>query len=408
MSEPIVLISSYPPCPGDVSVFCADARQFIQKHNPQRAVLVISHRGGSGEWVLPLIDTSSNQWWEPVVRKLRELDPYVVHVQHDYGLYERVGQGEDTAGNQGFLELLNALRDYPLVVEPHTIHARMGDAQAQFLHHLCEMADVVIFKCHYHKWRLDWTFPGLGFKTPTNIMIVPHGVRPDRRYGVHEVPQIRRDLHLDQVPGLSMHLVGLITTGYSNKRWDILTNIWEEIRREILARTGQEWDLLAAGAVDDTRHEADYKHYKDKVQQLEHKGLAHHYEFVPGEESYYKMMAVCDFIVLPSTDETQAGTLARIIALNKPFITSAPIEGLTAQTLESGGGLLFTNEHMLREAVLRLASDEGLRLRLGNQLKAYLDEVVSWDIVAGQYNQAYDHARNAKLCGASVDLPSEF
>jgi glycosyltransferase involved in cell wall biosynthesis len=266
----------------------------------------------------------------------------------------------------------------------------------------------VIFKCHYHKWRLDWTFPGLGFKTPTNVMIVPHGVRPDRRYGVHEVPQIRRDLHLDQVPGLSMHLVGLITTGYSNKRWDILTNIWEEIRREILARTGQEWDLLAAGAVDDTRHEADYKHYKDKVQQLEHKGLAHHYEFVPGEESYYKMMAVCDFIVLPSTDETQAGTLARIIALNKPFITSAPIEGLTAQTLESGGGLLFTNEHMLREAVLRLASDEGLRLRLGNQLKAYLDEVVSWDIVAGQYNQAYDHARNAKLCGASVDLPREF
>jgi len=49
------------------------------------------------------------------------------------------------------------------------------------------------------------------------------------------------------------------------------------------------------------------------------------------------MMGVCDFIVLPSTDETQSGTLARIIALNKPHITTAPMEGLTAQTLESGG-----------------------------------------------------------------------
>ncbi|MFW6181115.1 MAG: hypothetical protein ACOC8N_05145 [Spirochaetota bacterium] len=49
-------------------------------------------------------------------------------------------------------------------------------------------------------------------------------------------------------------------------------------------------------------------------------------------------MAICDFIVLPSTDETQSGTLARIIALNKPFITTAPVEGLTAQTLESEGG----------------------------------------------------------------------
>ncbi|MFW6115293.1 MAG: hypothetical protein ACOC6E_03245 [Thermodesulfobacteriota bacterium] len=56
-------------------------------------------------------------------------------------------------------------------------------------------------------------------------------------------------------------------------------------------------------------------------------------------------MGVCDFIVLPSTDETQSGTLARIIALNKPYITIAPMEGLTAQTLESEGGLLFTTKH---------------------------------------------------------------
>jgi len=62
------------------------------------------------------------------------------------------------------------------------------------------------------------------------------------------------------------------------------------------------------------------------------------------------MMGVYDFIVLPSTDETQSGTLARIIALNKPYITTAPMEGLTAQTLESGGGLLlFTTKDMLKE-----------------------------------------------------------
>jgi hypothetical protein len=90
------------------------------------------------------------------------------------------------------------------------------------------------------------------------------------------------------------------------------------------------------------------------------------------------MLGVCDFIVLPSTDETQSHTLARIIALNKPFITSAPMEGLTAQTIESGGGLLFTNQQMLREAVIRLGATRGLRHRLGNQLKSYLDEVVSW------------------------------
>ncbi len=107
------------------------------------------------------------------------------------------------------------------------------------------------------------------------------------------------------------------------------------------------------------------------------------------------MMALCDFIVIPSTDETQSGTLARVIALNKPFITTAPMEGLTAQTLESEGGLLFTTKKMLKEKVIRMACDEALRMRLGENLKRYLDEVVSWEMVARQYREAYRLARRA-------------
>ena len=120
------------------------------------------------------------------------------------------------------------------------------------------------------------------------------------------------------------------------------------------------------------------------------------------------MMAICDFIVLPSTDETQSGTLARIIALNKPYITSAPVEGLTAQTLESEGGLLFTTKEMLRQKVIRLAVDEKLRLELGENLKRYLDGVVCWEVVARQYVEAYKLARRAARTGQPVVLDLEF
>ena len=120
------------------------------------------------------------------------------------------------------------------------------------------------------------------------------------------------------------------------------------------------------------------------------------------------MMAVCDFIVLPSTDETQSGTLARIIALNKPFITTAPMEGLTAQTLESGGGLLFTNKQMLADHVVNLACDEGLRMDLGNNLRDYLENVVSWEVVAAQYDESYQRARVACKTNQPVVLPLEF
>jgi glycosyltransferase involved in cell wall biosynthesis len=266
----------------------------------------------------------------------------------------------------------------------------------------------VLFKCHYQKWRLDWNFTGRGWPTPRNIMVVPHGARPDIRYSLAEVVELRKELGLDKLPHLSQHLVGLIGWIQSNKRWDILTSMWEDIAREIKDRTGQDWDLLAAGTWRDPNHRADYEKYKGEVELLEKKGLAHYYEFVPRGEMYYKMMAVCDFVVLPSTDETQSGTLARIIALNKPYITTAPMEGLTAQTLENGGGALFTTKEMLRRHVVTLACNEEARMRMGENLKRYLDEVVSWDVVAEQYNQAYQLAREAVRTGRPVLQPLEF
>jgi glycosyltransferase involved in cell wall biosynthesis len=401
------MISSYPPRLCGIGTFCEEAREFIQAHNPDREVLVISHTDGAGEGVLPLIDTSQSGWWRAVADKIHDLAPHAVHIEHEYGLYEHYDERGHGDGNEGLLDLLDAISDVPTVIEPHTVHGRLNDFEADFVFKMCRRTDVVLFKCHYQKWRLDWTFRGKGWPTPRNIMVVPHGARDDRRFSLAEVVELREELGLNEVD-LSSHLVGLIGWIQSNKRWDILTSMWEEIHNTIQDRTGQDWDLLAAGAMRDPNHKKDYETYKREVQLLENKGLAHYYEFIPRGDVYYKMMAVCDFIVLPSTDETQSGTLARIIALNKPYVTTAPMEGLTAQTLENGGGLLFTTKDMLKEHVVRLACDERLRLAMGENLKRYLDNVVSWEVVAEQYNEAYKLADDSKRTGKPVLLPMEF
>ena len=407
--SPIVLISSFPPRPCGIATFAEEAREFIARANPHREVLVISHVDGKGDGVFPLIDQGASCWWKPVVEKLKELDPYAVHIQHEYGLYEYVDERGCGDGNGGFLELLSAISDYPVIVEPHTVHGRLMDHEADFVYQLCKRADILVLKCDYQKWRLlEWTFPSRGWEVPNNVMVIPHGARPDCRWSVEDVPALRRDLGLDRVPGLSQHLVGLIGWIQSNKRWDILTSMWEEIEQDIHRRTGVEWDLFAAGTMRDPNHRKDYERWKDNLKVLEKKGLAHYYEFTPRGENYYKAMAVCDFVVLPSIDETQSGTLARIISLNKPFITTAPMEGLTSQTIESEGGLLFTNKEGLRRHVIRLACDENLRMTLGDNLKRYLDTVVSWEIVAGQYCEAYALARFAKTKGQKVSLPTVF
>ncbi|MCD6304603.1 MAG: glycosyltransferase [Planctomycetes bacterium] len=408
MPSPIVMVSSYPPRLCGIGTFCEEAREFIQKRFPNRDVLVVSHTDGAGDGVLPIIDISDRRWWRPVAEKIHKLKPYAVHIEHEYGLYEYFDERGQGDGNEGFLDLLDAINDVPTVVEPHTVHGRLTDFEADFIFKLCLRADVVLFKCHYQKWRLDWNFNGKGWPTPRNIMVVPHGARPDRRYSLEEVVRLRKELGLDELPYLSKHLVGLIGWIQSNKRWDILTSMWEEIAEAIRQRSGQDWDLLAAGTMRDPNHRRDYEKYRAEVELLERKGLAHYYEFVPRGEIYYKMMAVCDFIVLPSTDETQSGTLARIIALNKPYITTAPMEGLTAQTLESGGGLLFTTKEMLKRHVIELACNEEARMRLGENLKRYLDNEVSWEVVANQYAEAYDLARRAQRTGSRVELPLEF
>jgi len=84
------------------------------------------------------------------------------------------------------------------------------------------------------------------------------------------------------------------------------------------------------------------------------------------------------------------------------------MEGLTAQTLESEGGLLFTTKQMLRDQVITMACDEKLRLQLGENLKQYLDQVVSWELVANQYHEAYELARQSIESGQAVELPLEF
>jgi glycosyltransferase involved in cell wall biosynthesis len=407
MTPPIVMISSYPPRLCRVASFCEEARDALRRAHPDRDVLVISHTDGAGEGVFGLIDTARPDWWRPVAEKVHKLRPFVVHAQHEYGLYQYFDERGIPDGNEGFLKLLEALGDVPLVVEPHTVHGRLTDFEADFLFKLCRRADVVLFKHHYQQWRLDWTFTARGWPTPTNVMIVPHGARSDKRYSIAEVPQLRRELGLDKLPHLSDHLVGLIGWAQPHKRWDILTSMWEEIADAILRSSGQKWDLLAAAAPADMQRQPEYEHFKGQVQLLEQKGLAHYYEFVPHGDLFYKMMAVCDFVVLPGTDETQSGTLAKIIALNKPYIAIAPMEGLTSQTLESEGGLLFTSKDQLRRHVIELACNEALRLKLGNNLRQYLDNVAAWQVVARQYDEAHRLAREAKRTGKHVELPTE-
>ena len=404
--KPLVLVSSWPPRLCGIATFAEEALEFIRAIDPDRPVYVISHTDGRGQNVLPIIDTSRPDWYEPVAREIRRLDPYAVHIEHEYGLYNYTDVQGRVDFNEGFLCLLERLADIPTVVEPHTVHGRLRDEEEVFIRRLAELCTILLFKCEYQKWRLEWTFAGRGWPMPHNIMIVPHGARPDKRWGADQIDGLKDELGLGDLKG--HHLVGLVGWIQNNKRWDIITRIWPEMYQKILEATGDEWVLFAAGEMRDPHHRRDYDLYLEEMRGLEKRHMGRFYPFIPRGDIYYKVMAICDFVVLPSIDETQSGTLARIIALNKPYITTAPMEGLSSQTVSSEGGLMFTDKGSLKRGIMRLSTSEKLRWKLGENLKRYLDDTVSWEVVAKQYYRAYELASEAKAGRISIDIPAEF
>ncbi|MBN1344502.1 MAG: hypothetical protein JXQ73_17565 [Phycisphaerae bacterium] len=409
--QPLVMMSSFPPRLCGIGTFAEEALEFIHKAIPDRPIAVVTHTdcvdGTHSEYALhPVIDMSRADWHVPVAEKLHELNPYAVHIEHEYGLYNYVDEHGNGDFNAGFLKLLDAIRDLPVIIEPHTVHGRMFPEELEFIQRVAERCNVLLFKCDYQKWRLEWVLAQQSAPIPQNITIVPHGARPDRRYDPYRIDQIKEELGLGDLIG--KRLAGLVGWIQNNKRWDIATNVWPEVAELIKIQTGEEWCLFAAGAMRDPNHLQDFEYYVSELRRLEEAGLARFYEFIPRGERYYKVMALCDFVILPTLDETQSGTLARIIALNKPYITTAPLEGLTAQTVESEGGLLFTNRETLKRRILRLATNEELRWHLGEKLKRYLNTRVSWHLIAQKYVKCYELARESCREKVIVRCPSEF
>jgi glycosyltransferase involved in cell wall biosynthesis len=383
-AAPLVLIGSWAPRKCGIATFAEEALEFIRVRMPDRPVHIISHLDGRGENVHPLIDQSRPDWYVPVVERVRGLAPYAVHIQHEYGLYSHIHNGHDD-NNAGLIRLLEELRPIPTLVETHTVHGRYKETEDWFLRHVLDAASLLILKCDYQRWRMDWNLKW----EPENVTIIPHGARPDM--GHLDAEACKKLLGFDGL--LGKPVLGLIGWIQANKRWDLILDRFERLQRAAYEQTGVEWAFLAAGSMRDPNDTACFEANRATARALQERGLGVYYAFDPRGALYYQVMACCEAVALPSVDETQSGTLARVLAQGKPYITTAPVEGLTSQTVESEAGLLFSNTATLERNLLRLMTDASLRAALSANARRYLQEVVSWDVVAEQYLAAYARAR---------------
>ena len=393
------MVSSWPPRACGIATFAEEVVEHGLKPNiPNLQLHVISHKDGkpqNRELVHPILDTSQKCWWESIADKVREIKPYVVHLQHEYGLYDD-GNGALPL-NTGFLHLMTTLRreGYPTIVETHTVHERPNQRELDFLRELIDYTTILILKEPFLRDRLEWEFNLQDDTMPTNIGVIRHGAVEGyaNRFNRN---QVLDELGLEDLKGRS--IVELIGWIQKNKRWDLVLKRWEDILSSIEEQGGKkdEWVLLAAGDLRDPKgHRKAHDEYMALLKPLEERGLARFYRFIPRNSEYYEVMSIADLVILPSVDETQSGTLARIIALNKPYVTFN-LEGLGLQTVESGGGLLATDRENLIDRIADLAANPKLRRDCSRRQANYLRTRVGWKSVVGRlYREAYQTARES-------------
>ncbi|MDP6652627.1 MAG: hypothetical protein QGF90_11055, partial [Gammaproteobacteria bacterium] len=68
----------------------------------------------------------------------------------------------------------------------------------------------------------------------------------------------------------------------------------------------------------------------------------------------------------------------------------------------------FTSKAGLRQQALRLACSERLRMKLGNNLRKYLEDTVSWEVVTDQYLRAYHLSVSRRRANRNIYVRPEF
>ncbi len=382
---PIVMMSCVAPRLCAAAAACTGIRPHIAREVAPAEVLVIAPLDGQGEGVVPIMDFRRPDWWHPVAYRIKSLQPSVLHIQYECGLYEHRGEDGLSDHGAGLLELLEAVAGTAIVLEIHQMPDRLGAYEANFFYNLWERAHAVILKSEAQDWRFTYHFQRYGWKTRAATTI-PYGIPPDRRVAMHEIPRLREALVLPAHPEISTHLVGLAGWARDKSRWDALFRIWEHTQREITRRTGLRWDLLVEAAPTDGAPPAD----APRVRRVSEDGMQY-YEFA--RNCTPDPLCLCDFVVVPGLDNADHDALSRVIALSKPFLTTGLPQGLLPHALASGGALLFSSTELLGRRIIDLACDEGLRLALGGALGSYIDTVAAWPLLAHEYLKVYEHAQ---------------
>lgn len=374
MVKKILWISSYLPRSCGIAYYSSDyisaLKQFAKKHKRNISIKIVAHTDAS-KADYPIIDLKNKEWHWKVLEVIKKEKPNIVHIQHEYGLYETYGDR-----NLRVIELIKMIRKegIPVIMTYHSVYRKLERPFANFVDKTLRELDAGILHCEYQREALR---SNIGWQ-PNNVYVLPHGSKENIKLNRDEA---RKSFGYEE----GALIVGSAGLASERKGFRTLIKQWFKVVKRFPTA------ILALELKPESAKET--RLYINKVLKTIMKSpVSSKIEFLVkdyGEMDFYKRLISFDVLVLPYKSESQSGVLAHGFSVGVPTIVT-DIEGLGAEVKNSQAGIAVKNREYFYRAIIKMLSSKRLREKYSKNALTYVKKVNGWSIIAKKTLKIYD------------------
>ncbi len=369
----IVCLSTFPPRQCGIATFTADLTNaidqvfgsIIESKIVALNLTEISHLPYSDK-VIFLISQPCEEDYVNAADKINHLERVrLVNIQHEFGIFG----GEYGSHLLLFLEKIQK----PVVTTFHTVLPAPDEKMRQVVQNIMKYSKGIIVMTHNAKEILKNDY-GL---EPNRIQVIPHGIHP---------APYRTSQHAKSMLGFSGKLI-LSTFGLLNSSKGI-EYIIEAL--PLVVKKFPNTRFLIAGITHPVVLEQEGENYRNflikKVYELGLNDYVLFYNTYFDINKLLRFLESTDVYLSPSLNpkQTVSGTLSYALGSGRPVISTAFAQAQEDITDEVGILIDFKNPPAFTEAIIKLLSNDQLRLQLGKNAYFRTRHMI-WENVALAY-----------------------
>ncbi|MFZ5955708.1 MAG: glycosyltransferase [Nanoarchaeota archaeon] len=372
----LVWVSSYLPRACGIAFYSSNyvnsLKKYFKESNRNIEIKIIAHTDAD-QADYPIIDLKNKNWDIKVLQAIKKEKPDVVHIQHEYGLYETYDDR-----NKKLLDLIQKIKNenIKVVITFHSVFKKLNSEQARFTGKVLNIIDAGIVHEDYQKSSLK---DNINYN-PKNVFVLPHGSREDIKFEKHA---IREEF------GYSSQklFVGAVGLADERKGFDLLVKQWPKIVEKIP-------NAVLIFELKPHHEKSTRECLKKLLDLIIYSPVFENIEFIVrdySEPELYKRLVSLDILALPYKEESQSGILAHGFSVGVPAIVT-DIEGLGAEIKNSNAGIAVKKRSDFEKEIIKLLSSEKLRKEFSKNALDYVKNKNGWNIIAEKTFKIYEDA----------------